>query len=282
MQLKNINNAPEVLYTKGNIELFNTNGIAIIGSRACSRNGVILAKKFARELAVHGITIISGMAKGIDTAAHQGALEVNGNTIAVLGNGFNHIFPKENIYLFEEIVQKGLVVTEYEENEKPKSDYFRERNRIVSGLSIGVLIIEAEYRSGTTITARLAKEQGKEVFCLPHAINDKYGIGTNRLIAKRDAKLITNTKEIIEEFDFLRYSKEKIDNIENGKIFKPKVKEEYQQVFDVINLNPIQVDEICMKTKKNVGEVNSVLMMLELEGYIEKISGGYKCTTDRK
>lgn len=201
----------------------------------------------------------------------MGALDVEGNTIAVLGNGFNHIYPKENEKLLKKIIEKGLVVTEYSVDEKAQSKYFLERNRIVSGLSLGVLVVEAGNRSGTSVTARYAKQQEREIFCIPHAINDRHGVGTNKLIAQ-GAKLVTNTKEIIEEFDFLEYHEEIITSLKNK---KPIVKKEYKEIFEVIGLKPIEIDEICMKTKKEIQEVNTALLILELEGYVKKIAGGY-------
>ena len=276
--MKSIEEPPQKLYTLGNESLLNTYSIAIIGSRACSKDGKELAKKFARELAMQGITIVSGMAKGIDRAAHEGALEVGGNTIAVLGNGLNKIFPKENMDLFKEISKRGIVITEYEENEIAQSKNFLRRNRIVSGLSLGVLVIEAAYRSGTSVTASLAKKQGREIFCIPHNINDKHGIGTNKLIS-RGAKLITNTREIIEEFSFLKYDENKANNLE--RVIRRKVKQEYQEIYDMIGFKPIEKEEICYKTKKQMSEVNSTLLMLELEGYIKKVEGGYECITNK-
>lgn len=275
--LRNIRDAPELIYTEGNVNLLNTYGIAIIGSRKCSKEGIEIAKKYARELALHGITIISGLAEGIDTAAHIGALEVEGKTIAVLGNGFNNIFPQANEKLFKKIAEKGLVVTEYPENEKAKSEYFLRRNRIVSALSIGVLIIEAKHRSGTSVTARLAKQQGKEIFCIPHAINDRNGIGTNRLI-KNGAKLVTETRDIIENFYFLKYDETKIKNL---KTHKPKLESRYQQVFNKIGDTPIEKEELCYKTKKDISEINEILLVLELKGYIRKVGGGYKCILNK-
>ena len=274
-KLLEIEEAPQVLYTLGNVDLLNTSSISIIGSRSCSEEGKNIAKKFASELALQGITVISGLAKGIDRAAHEGALEVGGNTIAVLGNGFNHIFPKENKGLFKEIADKGLIITEYPVNEKARSEYFLKRNRIVSGLSLGVLVIEAAYRSGTSVTASLAKSQGKEIFCIPHAINDKHGVGTNRLIA-RGAKLVTKTKEIIDEFSFLEY-----DETKQMTVVRPKVKKEYKKVFDAVGLTPTEKEEICYKSKTNIKEVNSILLMLEIEGYVEKVAGGYKCVVNK-
>ena len=173
------------------------------------------------------ITIASGMAKGIDSAAHIGTMEAGGKTIAVLGNGFNHIFPKENIELYKEIIRKGgLIVSEYPPDTEAKSNLFLERNRIVSGLSIGVLVVEAAHRSGTSVTAKLAESQGRKVFVLPHEIDDKYGVGTNNLI-KKGAILITSTRDIINNFKFLRYIElENASMVNTDKNIKNKIQEQ--------------------------------------------------------
>lgn len=270
--LRNIKDPPKYLYTEGNLDLLKTNAIAIIGSRHCSEEGRKIARRMAKELAINGITIVSGLAVGIDSEAHRGALEVGGNTIAVLGGGLNKFFPKENLQLFQEIKQKGLIVTEYAENVEAKSRHFVDRNRIVSGLSLGVLVVEATYRSGTSITAKRAIEQGKKIFSIPHDINNYLGVGTNRLIAQKDAKLVTKSSEIIEEFNFLKYDEEKVNNLEAK---KPEVKKEYQEVFGLIEQVPIRKEEICYKTKKKIQEIDNILLMLELDGYIKKVAGGY-------
>ena len=145
------------------------------------------------------------MAKGIDTIAHEETINAKCKTIAVLGSGFHNIFPKENSALYKKILEKdGLIISEYAPEIQAQSKQFLERNRIISGLSIGVLVIEAGYRSGTSVTAKIAKKQNRKVFVLPHEINDKYGIGTNKLIQK-GAILVTSTKDIVENFKFLKY-----------------------------------------------------------------------------
>ena len=175
--LKSINNMPRNLYVEGNIELLNDIAISIIGSRSCSESGAKQAKQFAFDLAYQNIAIVSGMAVGIDTAAHIGTLEAGGKTIAVLGCGFNHIFPKENIGLYKKIIENGgAVISEYPPDTEASSSRFLKRNRIVSGLSIATLVIEAAYRSGTSVTARFAKQQGRMVFCIPHEMNNMHGI----------------------------------------------------------------------------------------------------------
>lgn len=263
--------------------MLKTNVISIIGSRACSENGRQLAKKFTKELVYQGLTIASGMATGIDTVAHQTALQEEGKTIAVLGCGLRHIFPKENEELYQQIIKKsGLVITEYAPNVKAKSENFLERNRIVSGLSLGILVIEASYRSGTSVTAKLAKQQGRKIFALPHEVNDKHGIGTNRLI-QRGAKIVTTTEDLIREFPLLSYKKplkQKTIKSQNHKRVCNNV--EYNQVYQWITENPISVDVICEKSKLSIAEVNNILLMLEIEGYVERVAGGYICILDKK
>lgn len=213
------------------------------------------------------------MAIGIDSAAHRGTLKAKGKTIAVLGSGFYNIFPEENINLYNQIIENdGLVVTEYKPDIKPSSKRFLERNRIVSGLSIGILVVEAAHRSGTSVTAKLATEQGKIVFVLPHEIGDIHGVGTNRLI-RNGAILVTSPKEIIEEFEFLEYKELKI----NKTNIKKNIKKEYQEIYNLIFDGTNSLDELCKITNIKVKDINNILFMLELEGNIIKTSGGYKC-----
>lgn len=260
-----------------------TNIISIIGSRACSENGKQLTHKFSKELVYQGITIASGMAVGIDTVAHQTTLQEKGKTIAVLGNGLKHIFPTENIDLYQQIIKNGgLVITEYPPEEKAKSQNFLERNRIVSGLALGILVVEATYRSGTSVTAKLATEQGKKVFALPHEVSDKRGVGTNRLI-QNGAKIVMCAEDIMEEFPFLPYKippKEK--QIKTQKCKKICHNKEYNKIYQFITEKTISLNEIYKKSNENIANINNILLMLELEGYIEKTVGGYRCILDKK
>lgn len=274
-QLRKIRNPPKQLYLKGNIELLKQNCIAIIGSRSCTKNGENLTKKFASELSSQGLVIVSGMAKGIDAIAHKKTIEEKGKTIAVLGSGLNYIFPKENEELYYNILESGgLIISEYAPNIKPKSKMFLERNRIVSGISIGILVIEAMARSGTSVTARLATQQGKKVFVLPHEIEDIHGKGTNQLIRK-GATLITSTKEIIEEFKFLNFKKK--NNNKDKKIRSKIVKKEYQEIYDLIKNGASNMNMICKESEKSIKDINNILFMLEINGFIIKEQGGYKC-----
>lgn len=264
--LNKIDKTPKQLYMKGNIELLKTPSIAIIGSRKCTEYGEKMAKKFAKELSLYGLTIISGLAEGIDSFAHSGALEVGGNTIAILPSGFKNIFPKYNQKLCERILNNnGLIISEYQEEEVATSNKFLERNRIVSGLSIGVLVVEGGYRSGTSVTANLAQKQGKKVFCIPSSLENCKGITTNRLI-KEGAFLVTNPEDIINEYPGLNLRKRK-----DLEIF---IKDEYREIYNVIE-DEIHIDEITRKVNLSLGQINYQLMMLEIEDKIVSLPGNY-------
>lgn len=273
-KLKNIPNPPKQLFLEGNKDLLKEPSIAIIGSRKSTKNGQKLAQKFTQELSAQNLVIVSGMAKGIDGIAHKSTLDVKGKTIAVLGGGFNHIYPEENTPLYHEILKNGgLIVSEYPPETKPAYQQFLQRNRIVSGLSIGVLIIEAAHRSGTSVTAKLAYEQGRKVFVLPHEIENTYGVGTNQLIRK-GAILVTSTQEIINEYEELSYKTS--DNTAENKIRKFATEDD-KIVYELIERGFNQIDEISQKSNKPVSKIASIILLLEIEGYIEKTAGGYKC-----
>ncbi|MCM8789491.1 MAG: DNA-processing protein DprA [Candidatus Omnitrophica bacterium] len=198
--LKNIPGAPIVLYVKGSFIIQDNFGFSIVGSRRASLYGLNAAEKFASELSQKGFTIISGMARGIDTYAHKGALKAGGRTVAVMGSGFNHIYPQENIDLAEEISKNGAVISEFPINAEPLPQNFPRRNRIISGLSLGVIVVEAARNSGALITADFALEQGRDVFALPGKIDSNLSFGTNGLI-KQGAKLVSCVDDILEELN---------------------------------------------------------------------------------
>lgn len=270
-QLRKIKKPPNQLYLKGNIELLNTIGIAIVGSRECTKYGEKMANKFAKELSQQGLTIISGLAKGVDSFAHIGSMKATGKTIAVLPSGFNNIYPEENINLYKQIIKNnGLILTEYEENEKESSKNFLERNRIVSGLAIGTLVIEGGHRSGTSVTANLTKEQGKKVFCIPSSLENSKGITPNKLI-KEGAFLVTEVDDIIKEYSELNLNKQEIKIIE---IEDEQISDEYKAIYDVLDKeNLININEIVKKSKLDINEVSYKLMMLELEDKVVSLPG---------
>ena len=259
--LKKIKNPPNKIYVEGNEELLNKNSLAIVGTRNPTDYGKKMAFNFAKELSNEDICIVSGLADGIDSYAHLGAKSGKGGTIAVLGCGFNHIYPEHNLKLYKEILEEGgCIVSEYEPEEKYKSEYFPARNRIISGLAMGVLIVEGRYRSGSSITARIAIEQNKEVFCIPSNIDSKTGYVPNEYI-KNGAQLVTCKEDILEYF--------------------PKEKEEmqlapeYLEIYKYMSKIPISVDEIARLTDLSVASVNERLMLMEIEGLIQNVSGGY-------
>ena len=197
-KLRNIYAPPITLFCIRNTDLLNKISIAIVGTREPSSYGINLARHFSKELSLANITVVSGLARGIDGEAHVGALEASGKTIAVLGNGVDIVYPKENIKTYNLVAKKGLILSEYIVGTKPEARNFPQRNRIISGLSSGVLVVEAKKRSGSIITADLALEQGREVYVVPGNITSPNSEGTNSLL-KQGAKLITEVTDILED-----------------------------------------------------------------------------------
>ena len=197
IKLNNITNKPIVLYMKGDISNLNSESVAIVGSRDCSLYGKKNASFFSYELAKRNVNIVSGLAKGIDAVAHFNAIKVKGKTIAVIGNGIDNIYPKENLKLLEKILENnGLIISEYIIGTKPEKQNFPKRNRIISGISDAVIVVEASEKSGALITANYGIEQGKEVWAIPGNINSYTSIGTNNLI-KDGANVLTNIRDIV-------------------------------------------------------------------------------------
>ena len=275
-KLRNIKNPPYKLYAIGNMELLKKPSLAIVGTRHITNYGIENCKYFTQKIVEKGIPIISGMAIGTDSVAHRTALEYGGETIAVLPSGFSNIYPKGNVKLYEKIInQNGLVVTEYPQNISANSDRFLERNRIVSGLSEGVLVIESAYRSGTSVTAKLAYRQGRIVMALPGRLDSSYGVGVNKLI-QHGAKLVTNIDDIICLFPQFMDKEWKNNCIKQESFWD--INEEYMEIVEILKGNTLSVEEIVQKTKeKNLRDVINLLMSMELEGIIEeKIGEGYK------
>lgn len=274
-QLRVITKPPKKIYVLGDEKILKEKSIAIIGSRNCTPYGELEAFKFSEQLTKQGLVITSGMAVGIDSYAHKGCISQNGKTVAVLGSGFNNIYPKENTELLKKIIDTGgAIVSEYAPSVEPSSDKFRQRNRIVSGLSIATLIIEAEYRSGTTITARYAKEQGKPVFCIPNSIENNKGVGTNEML-KNGALLATSADDILIKCNITRNTDIEEKNNKETYSLKPQIKvsKKYKDVYDVFQEQPLNTNEICKKLNLTVNEVNSKLLFMEMEGLVKKVAG---------
>ena len=268
-ELLKLKSPPLNLYVEGNFELLNKEIIAIVGSRNCSEYGWKQAKKFSTALSQNGICIISGLAIGIDSISHISAMNNVGRTIAVLGAGFNNIYPKENKELFNKILENnGCVISEYPPEEKVNTKNFQRRNEIISARAFGVLVIEAGYRSGSTITANLAFKQGKKVFSIPSNIDSKLGIGTNSLIQK-GAKLVTNVKDILREINV-----NKCKDIEQEWKYESKnVPIKYKNVYEIIGNMPIDINTICRRAELPIQDVSEQLTMLELNEYIRALPG---------
>lgn len=268
--LKNIYNPPEELFVDGEILPSDNNAIAIVGTRRASYYGMEQCEKLSYDLAIRGITIISGMARGIDSAAHRGALKAKGRTIAVLGSGHNHIYPPENKKLYGEIVKNGAVVSEYEPDIPPFRTNFPRRNRIISGMSKGVVIIEAPRKSGALITADFALEQGRDVFALPGNISSVRSSGTNALI-KEGAKLVEGISDILEELKNVIDIKE-IDSADS----KPgleKCSSDEKMIFGILSDKSKSIDEISSIANLPVYKISEALLKLELKKLIKGLPG---------
>ncbi len=257
--LKNIPDPPIALYVKGRLKKEDKLAIGIVGSRRASFYGLVNAQKFASDLSEKGFTIVSGMARGIDTYAHRGALNAGGRTIAVMGSGFNHIYPQENKELVEEISKSGAVISEFPIEMLPLKQNFPCRNRVISGLSLGVLVAEAARNSGALITADFALEQGREVFALPGKVDSSNSFGTNELI-KQGAKLVTCVDDILEEF------------ISPARKISAPDKEE-DRIYDLISGESIQLDELVERANMDIPRISDILLRLQMKKLVQQLPG---------
>lgn len=267
---------PPFLYAKGNLHLLNQASIAIVGSRNASVQGEKNAEAFAQELCQNGLCIVSGLALGIDGAAHRGALKATGKhqgaTIAVIGTGLDIVYPAKHRDLAHQIVEHGLIISEFALGTPSKPQNFPKRNRIISGLSLGCLVVEANLQSGSQITARLAAEQGREVFAIPGSIHSPMSKGCHQLI-KQGAKLVDSIEDILSELHIetklADIDLQQADNPAYENISTPKTNLLKLMGFDAISLeNLVQISGLT------VNEVSSMLMILELEGSVASLAGG--------
>ncbi|MBC8590495.1 DNA-protecting protein DprA [Lachnospiraceae bacterium NSJ-29] len=266
--LLNIFDKPYVLYKKGEMLQTDNLAIGIVGARKSTAYGKWACEKFAAELAHMGVTIVSGLALGIDTIAHKTAVEKGGRTLAILGNGLDHIYPKRNAGLYNEIVNHGAILSEFPLGTPPLAYNFPQRNRIISGLSLGVIVIEAKEKSGSLITAYHALEQGKDIFALPGNINSIYSQGTNKLI-KDGARPLLDIEDLIEEIRELqiKVSERKKERVDNSNLSDIEIK-----VIKTMEEGPIHCDLISYKTGIDIATVISVLTILELKGIIKELN----------
>jgi DNA processing protein len=266
-----IHDFPPVLYVRGDLGVGEDLAVAIVGSRMATRHGKAFTEQLARGLAVRGITVVSGMARGIDSAAHRGALQGRGRTTAVLGCGVDVIYPTENRELMMEIVSRGVVISEFPMGTQPHSSNFPRRNRVISGLVLGVVVVEATRQSGSLITANYALEQGREVFAVPGNVGLPSSQGTNRLL-KQGAKLVDRVEDVLEEVlpQWQRPSEIK-ENEENR--FRPNLSDDERQIYGLLGTDPVHIDELITQTQWGASRVSRVLVNLELAGIISQMAG---------
>lgn len=273
--LKEIHGMPPVLFIRGDVKILSRPQIAIVGSRNPTAMGCETAFQFAQHFSKQGFTVTSGLALGIDGAAHKGALQGIGSTIAVLGNGLDRIYPASNHKLASEIAEQGALVSEFPIGVPPIASHFPRRNRIISGLSAGILVVEAALNSGSLITAKFALEQGREVFAIPGSIHSPLAKGCHALI-REGAKLVETANDVVEELGALmkyviRPKKAEQDNSSR----LPALEKPYEGLLTEVGYDCTPIDVVVTRTGLTAQVVSSMLLELELKGYVISIPGGY-------
>ena len=281
--LSEIPDPPAALFLKGNPELLKLPQLAIVGSRNPTSGGKENAEQFAKHLASCGLGICSGLATGIDTASHVGALQAGGFTIAVVATGLDRVYPAINRELAHTIAREGLLISEFPPGTGPNAGHFPSRNRIISGLSVGTLVVEAALRSGSLITARLAAEQGREVFAIPGSIHNPLARGCHGLI-RQGVKLVETADHILEELSPLLAEHQQSAEIdtagdEEHRDQQPPLDVSYLSMLDCIGYDPLTIDDLIHKSRLTPAAVSSMLLILELQGYVESLPGNRICRT---
>lgn len=269
--LKEIYDPPILLYIRGELKKADKLAVAVVGSRRASLYGLRTAERLSGELAACGITVISGLARGIDSAAHRGAVKAKGRTIAVLGNGLASIYPPENKALAEEIVRNGALISEFAMEVPPHRENFPQRNRTISGLSKGVVVVEAAKKSGSLITSNFALEEGREVFAVPGPAGSVTAAGTNNLI-REGAKLVEGTKDILEELNLPYYAAKGERPL--GREQRPHLTDSSQkEIYGILSDEPLNIDSIIDATSAGAKQVRTALLELEMKGIIKQLPG---------
>jgi DNA processing protein len=283
--LKKIYDPPPVIYVKGDFLPSDSLAVAIVGSRHCSNYGTEQASRFAHLLAAAGFTVVSGMARGIDSAAHSGALSAKGRTIAVQGCGLSNIFPPENKSLFEKISNSGACISELPMGYEPLAENFPARNRIIAGLSLATIVIEAAPRSGALLTAKAALDNNREVMAVPGRIDSPLSKGPHGLI-KQGAKLVESVEDVIETLEFLQIdfqqhvkaaSQKAIENVQKDLFDTSKLNltETERKILDCLDGENVHIEEIISKTQFAAGKVSATLVSMRLKGLVKQFPGNY-------
>ena len=271
--LREIYDPPIVLYVKGTLDARDKNGVAIVGSRQTTHYGIEVARKFGYQLAYTGVTVVSGGARGIDTAAHQGALSAKGRTVCVLGTGINIVFPPENAELFERISASGAVVSQYPFNRKADKQSFAIRNRIVAGMTLGTVVVEANMTSGALITANFATEYGRQIFAVPGRIDSPRSKGCHDLI-KKGAKLCEGVEDILSEFEYLFPASNRPPSVsESGVLPALSLSENEQKVYDALDGESATTDDVIRRTGLPSSAASVALFSLEMKRVVRQLPG---------
>jgi DNA processing protein len=271
-RLRMIADPPPLLYAKGRLCAEDNKAVAVIGSRSASEYGRRVARNLCRELASLGFTVISGMARGLDGAAHEAALSAGGRTIAVLGSGVDRPYPPEHESLYRRISESGAVLSEFPMGTGPLAFNFPARNRLISGLSLGVVVVEATEKSGSLITAALALEQGREVFAVPGEVGASRSRGTHRLI-RQGAKLVETAADIIEEIAPQLLDRALLGVTGAQRALPQQARPEARRIFALLQEGSAQIDEVIERSGLSPAEVSEVLLDLELQGYVRQLAG---------
>lgn len=271
--LREIYDPPIVLYVKGELSEKDKNAVAMVGSRQTTHYGIETARKLAYQLAYVGVTVVSGGARGIDTAAHQGALQAKGRTVAVLGNGINIVFPPENRELFERIADNGAVITQFPFNRPADKQTFPIRNRIVAGMTLGTLVVEANLASGALITANFATDYGRQVFAVPGRIDSPRSKGCHDLI-KKGAKLCESAEDVLSEFEYLFPASNRPPSVaETGQLPALELGENEQRIFDALGEEALHIDDVIRRSGLSASPVSVALLGLEMKRIIRQEPG---------
>ena len=267
-KLIDLPDCPYILYYKGDISLANTSSLAVVGSRKPTNYGRVVTNKLVGDVSLAGVTVISGMAYGVDSIAHKRCLEVGGKTIAVLGSGLNNIYPKEHRALFEEIAEKGLVISEYSPEKAATKYSFPARNRIIAGLSDGVLITEASIKSGTIHTKEFALEYGKNIYAVPGNIDSEASQLTNEVIKTGQGCCVTSSKDILNDYVAEKYEQSVQTNMFDG------LSDEEKIIVDCLSKGMKSIEQLTQETKLSINILNTYLTTLEISGIIRRLPGG--------
>ena len=274
--LESLPDCPDVIYVWGNVDILNDFSLAMVGSRNCSEFGKIFATDMAQKLNEKNINIVSGLALGVDSAAHRGCVNNNGKTIAVLGGGFDNVYPKENMRLIDEIIENGgAVITEYMPEDPPLRKNFIDRNRIIAALSEGVILIEAKEKSGSLTTIRHAINLNKKIFVVPGGINDELYDGSNRILSE-GAFCVRNAQDVLAKFDkYNQYDLSKEESSQKSKKMNEyeEISPELREIYKKIKYKPTSLENICLDSKESTATILSKLTLLEMQGYIVELKG---------